>query len=230
MRVLRHCAVIVACVAPAATLAEKDGSSSYVGRYNGSSFETAMGMEIRADGSFTWGISVGAYDARAKGSWEEERDGVITLTSDPVPVPPRFSWSGEATVPDGKLIRLVWHRNGEPFQYASVKLTCVNGARFSAQIPREGWSPPPGECDTPKTVQLFETIYDVTSKVYDLQSTFAVAPGATIRFQFHANDMGVLDFTGITGRLEDGILKLQHGRWPMELRKITPRPDQSKAQ
>ena len=34
----------------------------------------------------------------------------------------------------------------------------------------------------------------------------------------------VADFTGVTGMLEDGKLKLVGGEWPLELRKLPPRP------
>ncbi len=194
--------------------------SPFVGRYDGGQMEMAMGMIIRADGTFGWGVSVGALDMRAAGTWTQEDDTII-LTSDPKPVAPEFGWPGMETVPDGKLLRIVWASNGEPFQYGSVRAICANGEVVFGQVPTEGWSPPE-TCDEVVNVQLKQDIYDVTSQVYDLTSTFTVSEGETIRFEFRRNDMGVADFSGVTGQLNNGLLTLQGGRWPMELRKLPP--------
>ena len=170
-----------------------------------------MGMIVREDGTFAWGASVGALDLRAAGTWRQ-RGEFILFTSDPVPVPPEFRWSGNENGAEGSaggpLAKVVWATNGEPFPHANAKLTCANGAQFHEQIPREGWSPPAGECDTPQSLQLVQSIHNVTSPVYDIADTFAAGPGQTIRFEFHANDIGVADFTGMSGVLEDGILRV----------------------
>lgn len=206
--------------------------SEFVGTYNGNSFETAMGMIVREDGTFAWGVSVGGLDLRAAGTWEtrriEGRD-FILFTSDPVPVAPEFGppeiiESGYESTPEGgPLVKVVRASNGEPFVYASVRLTCANGSDFYSDIDAEGWSPPPGECDAPVSLQLQQSNYNVMSPVYDLAETFVVEPGQTIRFEFRANDLGVADFTGMSGLLEDGILRVSGGEWPLELRKNPPR-------
>jgi len=190
--------------------------------YDGGGFEMAMGMEIHADGTFGWGISVGALDLRAIGTWRQEGD-FILFTSDPKPVAPEFNWIGHESVPDGPLVRVTWSTNGEEFQYASARLTCSNGSEIYGQILAEGWSPPEGECDTPKTIQLFQEIHKVESQVYDLEETFKVGPDETIRFEFQPNDMGVADFSGVSGTLKGNVMTLQGARWPMELRKLPPR-------
>ncbi|WP_108789827.1 hypothetical protein [Erythrobacter sp. Alg231-14] len=199
-------------------------ASDFVGRYNGNSFETAMGMIIREDGTFAWGVSVGALDMRAEGTWHQD-GAIITLVSDPVPVAPEFGWSGFEKTPDGPLIKVVWATNGNPFQHASVKLTCRNGGGFFGHVPAEGWSPPAGECDEPVDVQLTQSIYDVTSQIYDIAGPFNPGNGGTVLFEFNPNDMGVADFTGVVGVLEDGILKLSGAEWPLELRKMQLRSE-----
>ncbi len=193
----------------------------FVGRYNGNSFETAMGMIIRDNGTFAWGVSVGGLDLRAAGTWETQGS-FILFTSDPVPVPPEFGWSGYESSPEGgPLVKVIRASNGEPFIYASARLTCANGAEIYGNIDAEGWSPPPGECDTPVSLQLQQSNYNVMSEVYDLADTFVIEPGQTIRFEFRANDLGVADFTGMSGLLDDGILRVSGGEWPLELRKVT---------
>lgn len=195
--------------------------SQFIGTYNGNSFETAMGMRIYADGRFQWGLSVGALDLRAEGTWKQSGE-VITLASVPTPVAPEFDWSALERRPEGPLVRVVWASTGEPFQYAKVSLFCANGRILGGQVLEEGWSPTAAECDVPAALQLREDIYDVVSQRYEL-GALGWQTGDTLRFEFRANDMGVADFTGTTGVLEDGILKLRGARWPLELRKLPPR-------
>ncbi|MEM7689819.1 MAG: hypothetical protein AAF291_12425 [Pseudomonadota bacterium] len=217
--------------------------SDFVGRYNGSSFETAMGMEILADGTWRWGLSVGALDMRAKGTWQRRGD-TLVLASAPVPVAPEFAWSRldpVSAAPDkssnaAPYLRVVWSTNFEPFPYASVELQCRNGETFSGQIHRDGYpsaialeyqDPPPPErdprqsCDVPTTATLVQSVYNVRSQPFDL-AAMGWEPGRTARFVFSPNDMGVADFTGVTGSLSDGTLTLVGGEWPMELRKLPP--------
>ncbi len=202
--------------------ADEAPATNFVGRYSGSSFETAMGMEIATDGTFGWGLSVGALDMRARGTWDQEGD-VLILTSDPKPVSPKFNYIGIEEYTDAPMIEVVWASNANPFQYADVLLQCADGSRLLGNVPAEGWSPEPGECDDPVSVVLEEGIYDIKSETYNL-AEIGWKPGAKIRFEFERNDLGVADFTGMTGTLEDGVLKLFGGKWPLEMRKVMPRP------
>lgn len=197
---------------------EQDAETSrFVGRYDGSEMELAMGMVIREDGTFAWGLTVGALDMRAEGTWEE-RSGVLYFANDRRPVSPEFAWVGSDKASGGPLIQIQWSTNEEPFSYGSVRATCANGERIYEQVMREGWTPP-DTCDVVETVQLVESIYDVTSPVYTL-SDFDLQEGDTIRFEFRPNDLGVADFTGASAQLDDGVLKIAGLRWPMELRKV----------
>ena len=182
-------------------IAGESQPSPFIGRYSGNSFETAMGMIIREDGTFEWGLSVGALDMRAAGTWQQQGD-FIVLTSDPKPVAPEFGWSGMENAPDAPLLRVVWASNREPFPYAMVTAKCSNGNVVYEQVLEEGWSPDGEECDSVKSVQLREGIYEVSSGEYDLTGALAPADGQTIRFEFHRNDLGVADFSGMVGGLE----------------------------
>lgn len=217
-----------------------DQPSPFIGSYDGGRMEMAMGMEIREDGTFFWGLSVGALDMRAVGTWIEE-DGQITLTSTPKPVAPQFAWSGIETFAGNPWIRLIWSVNGEPFQYGSATITCRNGETLYENVPRDGLPLPEGQedefrpdhkppfreaCDEPVTVELREDIHRVQSSVYDLRE-LGWEPGKTARFEFQPNDLGVADFTGVTGRLENGRILLdvrslgrRDMKGPLELRKL----------
>ncbi len=214
---------------PAAKPAKPDPNSKFIGRYNGGSFETAMGMELAADGTFGWGLSVGALDMRARGTWDQEGEFVI-LTSTPKPVPPEFNWLGLEKNPGAPMVKVVWASNAKPFQYATVLVDCADGARLIDQVPAEGWSPPNGECPKPVALRLEESIYDVQSAMHRVDD-LGWTPGSTITFAFERNDLGVADFTGMIGVLEDNVLKFAPSPnsdprlGQLELRKIAPRPE-----
>ncbi|MEL7218905.1 MAG: hypothetical protein AAGK01_10800 [Pseudomonadota bacterium] len=224
--------------------------SAFVGRYDGSGFEMAMGMEIRADGTFGWGLSVGALDMRANGTWRQDGN-FITLTSDPKPVAPEFRWSGiESVTSDpakAPFVRVVWASNGKDFPYADVQLTCANGKRFYGQVHADGYPSneafeyadelpaaerdPRQSCDVPDTAVLIQGIHDIRSKPFKL-ADFGWKPGQTVRFAFHRNDLGVADFTGVTGYLDDGKIVLDVsavGRddfsGPLEMRRLPEASD-----
>ena len=232
--------VLVANEDPDSEDATSTEQSEFVGRYNGSSFETAMGMAIRADGTFVWGLSVGALDLRAAGTWQQDGD-IIRLTSDPKPVEPEFRFSGLETLEGAPLLRVVEGDEEEPFYHASAVINCAEGWTLSLPVPAKGLTfraientgPPPQavadeqqeeiSCDQPESIALRQNSYNIHSKTFDL-AELGWEPGKTVRIAFHPNDLGVADFTGVTGMLEDGKLKLVGGEWPLELRKLPPRP------
>jgi len=194
--------------------------SQFVGRYDGSSMETAMGMVVREDGTFQWGLSVGGLDLRAKGTWTE-RGGAIVFASDPKPVAPQFIWDGVETTKDGPFLRIEWKDSGKPFSFADVRGFCANGELVVLPVIDGEWSPGP-LCDRPLVIELYLRSYQVLSGPFELKRERAVEEGETIRFVFHRNDLGVADFDGITGFLEDGTLRMDSSLGPMTLRKLAP--------
>lgn len=193
--------------------------SPFVGRYDGSSFETAMGMVVRPDGTFRWGISVGSLDLRAMGTWHENGD-FIVFKSDPKPVPAEFIWKGtQPRSENGPFLRIVWAGSGRPFDYADVRGLCANGELIRSSVSQEGWSPQE-TCDRPTTIQLFMDSYQVLSPVFELSGARAIASDETVTFEFHRNDLGLLDFDGVTARLENGRLRMESPVGAMTLRKV----------
>ncbi len=215
-------------------------TSPFVGRYNGNSFETAMGMLVAPDGTFQWGLSVGGLDLRARGTWEQRGD-VLFLTSDPKPVPPEIRFLSIADrSPDAEDDKLVYvtRPDGEPFTYAEARIECANGARFTEFVAGsnaylEDYEPP--ECDRMSAITVEQSNYNVTSPRIDLQKA-GWKPGKILRFEFEPNDIGVADFTGMKGLLSDGTLRFfggpgiadqpppRPGEVVLELRKMPPRP------
>ncbi|MBV7258752.1 hypothetical protein [Erythrobacter crassostreae] len=246
---MRYGALILAALALAANgqpnsdqvepdTADVASDSEFVGRYNGNSFETAMGMEIAADGTFRWGLSVGGLDLRAQGTWMQDGDRIF-LTSDPKPVPAEFRWKGTEKNEDGPWVKVVRASNGKPFQYASLSAECKNGEQVFGQVYRDGWPSkeryaneelhegeelPFAKCDEPETITFRLSSYNIKSETHSLRE-LGWKPGETAVFEFESNDLGVADFSGVTGYLEDGVIKLSGGEWPLELRKM-PAPSE----
>ena len=229
-RAPRFLPALVVLGAPVAAQPEEEqpveeATSPFVGRYDGSGMEVAMGMVIRPDGTFEWGLSVGALDMRAQGTWEQTGERIF-FTSSPKPVAPEFAFSGLETREDAPWLRIVWSGNAKPFPYGEAFVTCRNGWKGVEHVPRDGFpsdvpqqedapdvdvypnddypdeSPSVRElCDEPATVQLRQSSYQVRSPVYDLRA-LGWTPGQTARFEFRRNDLGVADFTGVNGHLE----------------------------
>lgn len=213
---------------PALALAQEAGEDSpapveqspFVGRYNGSSFETAMGMAIEADGTFRWGLAVGGLDLRAQGTWFEE-DETIIFVSDPKPVPPAFTRGEVERSEGGPFLKVVWAGTDNPFRQASVRGLCANGETVSGYTDEGHWSPGE-ECDRLETLQFRMQSYDVRSQMFDMSDNGDLAKNATIRFEFHRNDLGVANFDGVIGRFEDGKLRVEGPLGAMTLRKLPP--------
>lgn len=216
-------------------------NSPFVGRYDGGSFETAMGMEIAPDGTFQWFLAVGSLNLRAEGTWEQKGE-VLYLTSDPAPVPPEFRFLSVEDRPedaeDDKLVH-VTRPDGRPFTYAEARIECANGERISefvagsnaSKVRYDGYVPP--ECDRMIAVTVEQSNYNVLSPRINLREV-GWKQGQVLRFEFAPNDIGVADFTGMMGALDQGVLRLTGGKGlngnrpprpgevVLELRKLPP--------
>jgi hypothetical protein len=195
-----------------------------VGVYDGSSFETYMAMQLRADGTFEWVLAVGGLDLRSQGEWRE-RDGEIHFTTLPTPVSAEFRLLGlepqtvslkqivqvRATLPDGR-----------PFTNADVTIECANGTLISDFLAGstayfEDYQAP--ECDRPVAVRVRQSAYDVKSPRYVL-AEIGWQPEQALHLEFVPNDIGVYDLTGMHGRLADGILAIDGPLGPAKFRKV----------
>lgn len=211
-------AVLVAQDTVESSAVESKRQDDFVGHYDGGSFETAMGMVIRDDGTFSWGLSVGALDLRASGSWERVGE-TIVFTSDPKPIAPAFS--DPTLVQDGQdaLVRVVWSTTQEPFQYASIFANCANGETITDRVGETGWSPP-AACDRVTELRLVEDIYDVTSNTFSLTEIQGRNTDLMLIFEFQPNDLGVLSFDGSVGSLADNVLTIQGPEGTFGLEKL----------
>ncbi|MCK0129597.1 hypothetical protein [Erythrobacter sp. F6033] len=243
---IKRCALIALALAvpanaqpesdpPAVETTAQASESEFVGRYNGNSFETAMGMEIRADGQFAWGLSVGGLDLRAKGTWTQQGD-TIVLTSDPKPVPAEFKLIGIKPRSEDALVH-VFRTNGKRATYVDALVECSDGRTTYETVAGGTADYGSGTCANPVAVAVRQPGYNVSSPRFDLVE-LGWKKGDSIHIEFHTNDLGVADFTGMTGLLEGGRLKLfggqgllsqpapRPGEVVFELRKMPPRTEQ----
>lgn len=207
--------------------AEASSASPFVGRYDGSKFETAAGMQINADGTWEWALAVGALDARSGGVWET-RDGVLHLRTTPKPVPPEFRWARFETRPDAPFLSIVLAGTETPFDHASLRIVCADGNELYDDAALGIWSPTDENgCEAPTKMRFRQPNYDLTSATFDLTGPLKPKPGQTLVFEFHPNDIGVVDFTGTTGTLDGGLLQLKGSFGNETLRKLSGEPQET---
>lgn len=205
-------------------------ASDFVGTYDGSSFETAMGMRINADGTFEWRLAVGSLDMRSAGEWTE-KDGVVHFTTTPPPVSPEFRFLGLEEANHPKLVH-VFREDGSFFTYAEAIVECANGARnyrFTAgsNAYLEGYEPE--ECDRPVSIVVKQSQYNVISQSIDLKQ-LDWKPGQIVRFEFIPNNIGVLDLTGMSSTLSDGVLTVDGPLGRETFRKLDANPQPKAAE
>ncbi|MCL6250194.1 hypothetical protein M3P36_03910 [Altererythrobacter sp. KTW20L] len=209
--------LLTGCVHVAAQEAARD---EVVGLYHlRDSFEVAMLLELRADGTYSYELAVGAKDERSIGTWSLDGNR-ITLVTTPKPVAPLFEQVGSDPSPDAPFLLVTWP-NGNALQGVDVILHCAGGEVAYGYTLDTGWPYPENEdgiggdglCADPQTLRLVEGINDIASPEYDVAG---VAGG--LRFVLHPNDLGLRDMTGwqatITG---DTLLLAYEGSQMVEM-------------
>lgn len=168
------------------------GQRCVTGFYDGGGFELSAGLELRPDHRFRYGLSYGAIDEEAHGTWALGQGGVL-LTSDPVTAP-RFALVGEASgeasgdaghfhialdVPEGL---------SRPFFAALVRFS--DGHAIQRQLGEEGLDLDLTTGRTPVSLTLLLPIYDLESETFPLKAS----AGGAARFRFEPNDLGRVAF------------------------------------
>ena len=197
-------------------------ASPFIGRYNGNSFETAQGLEIRAGGRFLWGLSVGGLDLRAEGNWRED-NGSLVLTSDPKPVRPEFRLSGLSQSPDSPLLTITLP-DGRPYTWPTPVVECADGELGYGTIDQTGAYRPEKSCEEPVAITLRRDTYTQDRQTFVL-ADYGWKPGMTVMLRFEPNDIGVADLTGAILIKRDENFELQWGNDKQVFRKIAPASD-----
>lgn len=207
-------ALILPTASPAATPA--------AGLYRGDAgHEVAAELLLGEDGTYYYALSVGALDEESRGRWEEH-DGVITLITDPKPVPPRFALLTDPNEPvrtmqDPPPYLLVTMPNGRGVPGIDFIVHCADGTTISDYTQVDGWGTVdegPG-CDNPQWVELHEAIHDIHSEPI-------VIPAGTksLHFRLIPNDVGLVDLTSAIASIEGDSLLLMQERGLLRFRRV----------
>jgi hypothetical protein len=178
-----------------------------VGTYDGHQMEIAAGLELKDDHHFRYGLSYGALDEEAAGTWTVQGDQLL-LTSDPV-VPPRFVLVSQSSGTDAKLQINLDVPTGMSQQYFDALITNTNGETEQKQLGENGLVLEFPSTSKPANLRMLLSIFDVVSEPVKLDSN----SGYSLRFRFEPHDLGKVAFQATPLKIVGGELLLdRHGR------------------
>ncbi|MDB5679174.1 hypothetical protein [Sphingomonas bacterium] len=178
-----------------------------IGDYDGGQMEMAVGLSLKANGRFEYGLSYGALDEEAAGTWAANGNQVL-LTSDPV-TPPRFSVIGQKPAAAGAL-RITLDLPGQiNRQLFDAHVLLADGRTVDQQLGDDGVSIPFAAGNPPVKIALSFDVFELASDPV----TIDPARGYEIDFRFDPNDLGKVDFKATPlKRAGDDLLLERYGR------------------
>lgn len=182
--------------------------AALVGVYDGHQMEMGAGLDLKADGRFHYGLSYGALDEEAQGSWAVDH-GSVVLTSDHVTLP-RFTLVEQKAGP-GKELRVTLDvPRGMNAQYFDAVVVLADGRTMQQQLGEED------ETVIPIPARAVPTRMMVVLSMFELHGDWVAidpAKGGRFHFRFEPNDLGKVDFRGTALKIEGGELLLdRYGR------------------
>jgi hypothetical protein len=178
-------------------------AAKFVGVYDGHQMEMAVGIELKADGRFEYGLSYGAMDEQAEGKWTVTGDKVL-LTSDPVKAP-RFTLVAQKQGPRDTLEISLEGTKGMSAQYFDGIYVTAKGHGGQEQLRDDGprsW--PIDKADPPIKAMVVLQMFGLHSDPVALDP----AKGYSLLFHFEPNDLGKVDFEATPLTIENGDLLL----------------------
>jgi len=180
---------LLAMAALAAASPALADAPSPAGLYAISQMEMGGGLELRPDGTFRYQLDYGAVSESAEGKWSVA-DGVVRLTSDPMPRPPRFVMVADDPAPRGELYVSLedpgfgW---GSPFR---VAVTFADMDRPQERYADENDKVDLDHAGPALSVAPIMPVYDALYEPYPLSPQ----TGHRVRFRFEPNDIGQAAF------------------------------------
>ena len=151
-------------------------AGSPVGEYMLSQMELVAGIRLNADGTFLYGLTVGALDEQAQGRWKAIGNR-IELTSEPHPVAPTITPAGIETAPGQPFAIRVLGPNGHDVPGVDLKIEFDSGEPLESYLAGGPWSLPDEERRIPRFVTFSMDSYRLLSARLPLDAR-AVARGA----------------------------------------------------
>lgn len=159
--------------------------------------EAAGGLELMPDGRFRYGMSYGALDEQAEGTWR--LDGAsVRLTTEPAPSQPE--WTLQSTEPGSvDLFELLLENPaGQPIPNIEVHVRLKDGSIEQANTRSEWMEAPLDAAHQPVAIRFHIPVFEVSSPEFPID----LAKGHRLRFRLDPRDLGVRDFRD----------------WPLEIR------------
>jgi hypothetical protein len=176
--------------------------SALVGQYDGHRMEMAAGLSLTADGHFQYGLSYGALDEEAEGTWYFD-GAYVVLNSKPVTAP-HFTFLGQAAAVKGSIHIDLQVPAGMDPQYFNATIVMADGTTADGQLSADGLSLSLAGGRSPRSAQIMLPMFDIAS------DPVAVDPknGLKLMFRFEPNDIGHAGFNGTRLERENGDLIL----------------------
>ena len=163
--------------------------------------DVASGIRLEPDGRFQYFLIAGALDEQAEGRWSSA-DGLVALVTEPKPEPPRFRQAAPRKTDTAALSVRVSSPQGRGIAGVDLRIGFDEGEPLDAYTQEEGWELAAEERRKPRWIELSVPMHGLTSPRFPID----LAAGNALDFTLIANDLGVLDFEGVTVRIENNAL------------------------
>ena len=178
--------------------------------------DVASQLALRPDGRFQYFLIAGALDERAEGRWRVA-GGLVTLVTEPRPVPPVFARDVSGRTDATSLSVKVSAPGGRGIAGVDLRIGFDSGAPLDAYTQEDGWSLPAEEQRTPRWIELGVPMHRLASPRFQID----LAAGNALAFTLIPNDLGVLDFEGVTIRVEKKALLVGRGGGRLRYEAVT---------
>jgi hypothetical protein len=190
------CLLVTAAAAPGPA-----GSYRLVGEQ-----DIASGLVLWPEGRFEYFLSGGALDEHSEGRWSAA-GGIVTMVTEPKPVPAVFTPSSKGRARDRVLAVSVNSLEGRGIAGVRLRIGFAEGAPLEAYTQEDGWSLPAEEKRKPRWIELALPLYDLRSPRFPID----LAADNALAFTFEPNDLGVVDFAGMKIETVGEALVLHRG-------------------
>ena len=221
---MRDCAVglaVVACLFASAQAQEvtrpasPPAAASPAGEYVLSQMELVAGIRLNEDGTFLYGLTVGALDESAQGRWEASGNR-IELTSVPRPVAPTITPARIDAAPGSPFAIRVLGPGGHDVPGVDFKIEFDSGEPLESYLPGGPWSLPPEERRVPRFVTFSMASYRLLSARLPLDAK----AGTVATFTLTPNDFGVIDLSGAHAEIVGETLTLYRPEGAMRFKRV----------
>ncbi|MEA3010145.1 MAG: hypothetical protein QOJ91_1837 [Sphingomonadales bacterium] len=168
--------------------------------------DVASGLRLQPGGRFQYFLSAGALDEQAQGRWSVA-GGVVTLITEPAPVPPVFEAARSTRTAEAALTVKVSSPSGDGIAGVDLRIGFDEGDPVADYTQEYGWSLPADEKRVPRWIELTVPMHGIVSPRFPID----LAAGNALAFTLVPNDLGVLDFGGIRVEVAKKALIVHRG-------------------